>query len=125
MMPDASDFTELAERYIAAWNEPDPAARRKAVTEIWSASARSCTSGAEYNGHAAIETRVAEAHDKWVGQGGYLFRSRRAAEGHHGGVRIHWEMVPAAGGAAASAGVQFLILDDEDQVRYDYQFIDK
>jgi hypothetical protein len=33
-------------------------------------------------------------------------------------------MVPAAGGDAVSAGVQFLLLDSDRQVRADYQFID-
>ena len=33
-------------------------------------------------------------------------------------------MVPAAGGDAVSGGVQFLLLDADGLVRFDYQFID-
>jgi hypothetical protein len=120
-----SDITELAERYVAVWNEPDPDARREAVAEIWSPDARSFSPAAEYSGHAAIEARVVASYDKFVEQGGYVFRARGAAEKHHDGVRLQWDMVPAGGGAAASAGVQFLILDGDCRVRYDYQFIDQ
>ena len=35
-----TDFTPLAERYIACWNETDPAARRAAVDELWASDAR-------------------------------------------------------------------------------------
>ena len=48
----------------------------------------------------------------------------RPAEAHHDGVRIHWEMAPAAGGDPVAGGVQFLLLDTEGRVRFDYQFID-
>jgi hypothetical protein len=30
-----SDLNELVSRYIAAWNELDPAARGRAVAELW------------------------------------------------------------------------------------------
>jgi len=68
--------------------------------------------------------QLAASYRKWVEQGGYVFRSRGAADSHPDGVRLQWDMVPAAGGAAASAGVQFLVLDGDGRVRYDYQFID-
>jgi len=30
-----SDFTKLAEQYIATWNETDPSARRALIDEVW------------------------------------------------------------------------------------------
>ena len=30
-------ITELVDRYIAVWNEPDDAVRRKHITELWAA----------------------------------------------------------------------------------------
>lgn len=118
------DIDEFTKRYVDIWHEADPVARSTAVAALWSADALCCTQAAEHSGREAIEARVAAAHDNWVAQQGYLFRARGAAEAHHGGIRLGWEMVPADGGPAASAGVQFLILDDDDLVRYDYQFID-
>lgn len=118
------DIDEFTKRYVTIWNEADPVARGEAVAALWSADALCCTQAAEHNGRAAIEIRVATAYDKWVGQQGYRFRPRGTAEAHHGGIRLAWEMVPADGGPAASTGVQFLILDEDDLVRFDYQFID-
>jgi len=68
--------------------------------------------------------RVAEAYAKFVAEQGFVFRHLGPAEGHHDGVRIRWKMVPAAGGDAASGGVQFLLLDAASRVQSDYQFID-
>jgi hypothetical protein len=33
-------------------------------------------------------------------------------------------MAPAAGGDAVAGGVQFLLLDADGRIRFDYQFID-
>jgi uncharacterized protein len=123
-MTELNGSAELAERYMAVWNEPDPQARRSAVAQIWSEDARCCTPAADYVGLEAIDGRVAAAHDKWVGQGGFVFRPRGAVDEHHGGMRVRWDMVPSAGGEPVSSGVQFLLLGDDGRVRYDYQFID-
>ncbi len=119
-----TDIEELTNRYLAIWHEADPVARGKAVADIWSADARCCTPAAQHDGRAAIEARVAAAHDKWIRQEGCVFRARGSAAAHHGGVRLSWEMVPASGGPAASSGVQFLITGEDGLVRYDYQFLD-
>jgi hypothetical protein len=39
-------------------------------------------------------------------------------------VRFGWEMVPAEGGEPAGAGVEFVILDAQGRIRFDYQFIE-
>ena len=124
-MTDPSDVAGLTDRYVAVWNEPDPDSRRQAVAEIWGPDAVSFSPAAEYRGHAAIETRVVASFHRFIEEGGYVFRSRDSAEFHHDGVRLRWEMVPAGGGAVASAGVQFLVLDGNGRVRLDYQFIDQ
>lgn len=121
---DLSSPGELAERYIEVWNESDPQARRSAVKQIWSEDALCCTPVADYVGREAIEGRVAAAYDKWVQQQGFVFRPRGAADEHHGGLRVRWDMTPSAGGEPVSSGEQFLLLDDDGQVRYDYQFMD-
>lgn len=117
-------MTDLVHRYLAVWHETDANARRMAITEIWSEHARVCSGDNDYTGRAAIEARVAAAHDRWVAQQGFVFRLLDDADIHHDGVRIRWEMVPAAGGEAASADVQLLLLDADGLVRFDYQFID-
>jgi hypothetical protein len=119
-----TDFNELADRYVATWNEPDVDLRRRSIAEIWAPDGRYCNGRAEYAGHVAIQPAVTTSHVRWVGSG-YVFRSRKNAEGHHNGVRFSWEMVPAAGGDVVSIGSEFVILDDDGRIRHDYQFIDR
>ena len=45
-----SDFTKLAEQYIATWNETDPSARRALIDEIWAADGRYIDPLAEVTG---------------------------------------------------------------------------
>ena len=115
---------EFAARYVAVWNEPDEAVRDAAVARLWRADARACTAASEYVGLDAITERITAAYEKFVAGQGYVFRPLGAAESHHDGVRIRWEMAPAAGGDAVSGGVQFLLLDTDQRVLSDYQFID-
>ena len=115
---------EFAARYVAVWNEQDEAVRDAAVARLWRVDARACTAANDYAGLDAITGRITAAYDKFVAGQGYVFRPLGAAESHHDGVRIRWEMAPAAGGDPVSGGVQFLLLDAEGLVLSDYQFID-
>jgi hypothetical protein len=121
---DDNKIEEFAARYLAVWHEPDPGAREAAVADLWSADAQMCTGANEHVGRDAITRRVTVAHDKFVAEQRCVFRPLGPAETHHDGVRIRWEMAPAAGGDAVSGGTQFVLLDDEGRARVDYQFID-
>ena len=118
------DIEELAARYTAVFNEPDAAARGSAVAALWAADARMCTAANEYVGIDAITKRVEVSYEKFIVAQGNVFRPLGPPDAHHDGVRIRWEMVPAAGGAAVSGGSQFLLLDADGLVRSDFQFID-
>jgi hypothetical protein len=118
------DIDELAARYVAVFNEPDAAAREGAVALLWGPDARMCTAANEYVGLDAITKRIEVSYEKFVAAQGNVFRSLGPADAHHDGVRIRWEMVPAAGGDALSGGAQFLLLDADGRVRSDFQFID-
>lgn len=115
---------ELAARYTAVWNEPDPAARDAAVAGLWSADARACIAVHEYAGLDAIRQWVTASYEDFVAKQGFVFRPHGPAEAHHDGVRIRWEMAPAAGGDPVSVGVQFLLLAADGRIQSDYQFID-
>jgi hypothetical protein len=39
-------------------------------------------------------------------------------------VKFNWEMVPTGGGAAAGAGLEILLLDEDGRIKTDYQFIE-
>jgi hypothetical protein len=119
-----SQLNELVDRYVALWNEPDVERRRQSIAELWAEDGAHFTPSLEVHGHAALEARVAGAHEKWVKTGGFVFKSAQNADGHHDTVRFNWEMVPAAGGEPAAVGFDFLMLGDDGRIRLDFQFLD-
>jgi hypothetical protein len=118
-------LNDLVDRYISVWNEADADRRREGIAALWEEEGAHFTPSLEARGYRALEARVAGAHEKWVKAEGFVFRSANNAEDHHNGVRFNWEMVPAAGGAAAAVGFDFLVLGDDSRIRLDYQFLDR
>ena len=116
---------ELVDRYVAVWNEPDAALRRESIAALWAQDGAHFTPTLEACGYEALDARVTGAYEKWVKAGGFVFRSSGTAEAHHNGVWFNWEMVSAAGGAAAAVGFDFLVLGDDGRIRLDYQFLDR
>ena len=121
--PTSHELDAFVERYIALWNEPDPARRRQLIEELWDPEGANYTKANEYQGHDALEKRVTVSWEKWVRDAGCLFR-RRHADQHHGAVRVVWEMVNAGDGKVRSVGTEFLLLDRGGQIREDYQFVE-
>ncbi len=113
---------EFADRYVAVWNEPDPAARRAAIASLWAEDGVQFIESAEYRGHQELESRVGDAFEEFVARGGYVFRSAGDAVGHHGMVRFSTLMVPAAGGDVAWTGFIVAELGEDGRIRRDHQF---
>ena len=135
------DVKDLTGRYVAAWNEPDPARRRQAIRELWAedgihvlqppaefrqaAAGLGFTSAAlEARGHDELEVRVSRAYQDFVAPGEFAFRSRDNADALRNVVKFSWEMIPAAGGEAAATGLEILVLGPDGRIEADYQFIE-
>src|SRR4029450_4726506 len=58
----------------------------------------------EVRGHDALEERVRAAYEKWVRDGGCVFRPRHA-DRHHDAARFVWDMGGATLGAFAGVGM--------------------
>lgn len=119
-----TDMDAFVARYIAVWNEPDSQVRRQIVRDLWQEDACHLARTIEAIGHVGIESRVAGAYEKWVKEKGNVFRLRDGVDGHHGTIKLRWEMLPAAGGAAVSIGFDFLVLGGDGRIRTGYQFIE-
>jgi hypothetical protein len=135
--------TEIADRYVAMWNEPDPDRRRTAIAELWSEDAVhqlqppqdmrdaaaapgiGLTARLEARGHAQLERRATSAYERFIGPGEYVFRRRDDAERLADVVKFHWEMVAADSGEVAAVGLEFLVLAPDGRIRTDYQFIER
>jgi hypothetical protein len=131
----------MIERYVGMWNESDPERRRAAVRELWAQDGAQILKPPleilgeaarigfinpvlSARGHDELEERVTRAYEEFVAPGEFLFRARGDATQLGDVVRFGWEMVAAASGEPAGAGVEFVILDAQGRIRFDYQFIE-
>jgi hypothetical protein len=133
------DAQDLAARYAALWNEPDPELRRKAIQELWSedgahilqppadireraASLGFVSTVLEAHGYDALEVRVSRSHAEFVASGQYAFQARGDAVRMHDVVKFTWEMMPVGGGDAVGGGVEVLVLGADGRIKFDYMF---
>jgi len=116
------NVTEFLDRYVAMWHEPDTDRRRGIIKQLFAPDAVDVLRSLEARGYDAIEARVTTAHEKWVRDGGFIFRSLGNIGMHHNVFKLNWEMIPKDGGKAASLGFDFFILRHDGRIRILYQF---
>jgi hypothetical protein len=115
---------QLADRYVAVWNETDEERRRRSIPELWIAEGEHYAGAREVRGYAALEERIRGSHEKNVRDGGHRFRAVKDAQALHDAVTFHWEMAPAESEQVAASGFIFLLVDAQGRIRVDYQFFD-
>src|SRR5260221_13018955 len=93
-----SELTELAEKYIAMWNETDPSARRALISEGWSDDGRYVDPLAAVTGHDEIDALVAGAQAPSPGMPSRLPSAGDPPPAH---ARSTWGLAPAAAAAPA------------------------
>lgn len=118
-----NDTAMALERYVAVWNEPDPAARRREVEALWRPDAVFANASAEYRGHDEIAVGIARSHDRWVGTG-HAFRAAGRTDAHHGVVRFAWHMLGPEGDEPVTSGTNFIVFDADERIASDHQFLD-
>ena len=131
---------ELAEKYVALWNEPDADRRRRMIAELWTEDGThilqppqeiraiaaqpgiALTAILEARGYEEIEARAASAYEHWVGSEGLSFRGRDDADRLGDVVKLHWDAV-AKDGTVFAVGLSFLVLAADGRIERDYTFI--
>jgi hypothetical protein len=131
---------ELANKYLALWNEPDADRRRRMIAELWTEDGRhilqppqeireiaarpgiGLASSLEARGYEAIEARATSAYEHWVGSEGLSFRGRDDADRLGDVVKFHWEAV-AKDGEVVAVGLDFLVLAADGRIERDYTFV--
>ncbi|GAA3565815.1 hypothetical protein GCM10022419_053100 [Nonomuraea rosea] len=134
------DAHDLATRFVAMWNEPDPELRRKSIESLWADDAahilhppqeiREAAAGLgfasstlEARGHDAIESRVTKSYEDFVAPGTITFRARTdAAVRLDNVVKLIWEVVTVEGYEVQGGGLDLLILGDDGRIERDYMF---
>src|SRR5919109_4700360 len=136
----ARSAAELAEKYVALWNEPDADRRRRMIAKLWAEDGRhilqppqeireiaaqpgiAMTAILKARGYEEIEARAASAYEHWVGSKGLSFRGRDDADRLGDVVKLHWEAV-AGDGTLFAVGLSFLVLVADGRIERDYTFI--
>jgi len=113
----------LADRYVAVWNEANPAARRDAIAQLWLPDGVHYVRTREARGYAALEERIIDSHNKNVRDAGYVFRAVKNAQALHGVVTFNWEMIRPPTGEVLAVGLEFLQIDADGGITSDFQFI--
>lgn len=115
------DFTELAELYIATWNESDPAVRRRKVDELYSEDARYIDPLTAAHGRAAIDATITAVQGQFPG---FTFRLVGPVDAHHDQARFRWELGPD-GAHAPIVGFDVAERDTQGRPRVVLGFLDK
>lgn len=117
----ATTLQDLADRYIAAWNETDPAARRRLVDAGWAEDARYTDPLVVAEGRDAVDATLGAVQAQFPGM---VFRLGGPVDAHHDIARFTWELGPA-GGEALVVGFDVLVADAEGRIAQVHGFLDK
>ncbi len=132
---------QLADRYMALWNEPDADRRRRMIAELWTEDGSQIlqppremreiaaspgiglAATLEARGHTELEARATASYDHWVGSEGLSFRGRDDAERLGEVVKFHWDAITNEGQTAA-VGLNVLVLAADGRIERNYTFVD-
>lgn len=116
-----SDFSTLVERYLAIWNEQDPARRKSAIDELWTEDACYVDPLAVAEGRQAIDDTVAAAQHQFPG---LTFRLGGPVDAHHNVARFTWELGPE-GGEPIVVGFDVAVRSGDGRLSAVHGFLDK
>lgn len=107
-----TEHTDLADRYIAVWNETDPGRRRALIARTWAESGRYRDPLLAGDGPDGIDAMVAAVHEKYLG---HVFRRTGEVDAHNGHLRFAWELAPE-GGPILASGIDFATVADDGRL---------
>ncbi|MET0495785.1 MAG: nuclear transport factor 2 family protein [Actinoplanes sp.] len=116
-----SDFDVVVGRYLAAWNETDPARRRAAVEEVFAEEVRYVDPLAAVEGQAALDGLIGAVQGQFPG---LVFSPGGPVDAHHDQARFTWHLGPA-GGEPLVIGFDVAELGPDGRIRTVLGFIDQ
>ena len=116
-----TDFQQLAEAYIAVWNEYDPDARRARIVEVFTEDVRFVDPLAEVTGHDGVEVVVSAAQAQFQG---LPIRLSGLVDAHHDQARFTWELGPADGEAVV-VGFDVAVRAEDGRLSLVLGFLDR
>jgi hypothetical protein len=111
---------QIVEKYLAAWNERDAAARRAAVAAAFGPEAAYKDPLMQGAGHGAIDAMIAAAQGRFPG---HRFELAGTPDSHNDVVRFSWTLgVP--GNAPVARGTDMAVLAADGRLASVTGFID-
>jgi len=108
-------------RYLACWNETDPAARRKVIEETFAADASYIDPLAEAHGGDAIDATIAAVQGQFPG---FVFTLAGPVDAHHRQARFTWSLGPE-GTEPLVIGFDVAVTNDDGKILAVLGFLDK
>jgi hypothetical protein len=102
-----TDAAQIAERYIASWNETDAQQRADLLAALWTEDARYADPMMAGQGHAQIDALIAGVHQQFPG---FRFTLSGKPDGYGDKVRFSWTLGPA--GQSLVEGTDFGIVEN-------------
>jgi len=115
-----ADLTALVDRYIAIWNEEDPASRQRLIAQTWTTEARYRDPMLEGDGPAGIDAMTAAVQAQFPG---LRFRRTGGVDAHHDQIRFPWE-ASMNGADPVIAGVDFGVVAKDGRLAAITGFLD-
>ncbi|MGY1729293.1 nuclear transport factor 2 family protein [Geodermatophilus sp. SYSU D01062] len=112
---------DLADRYLAAWNETDPAARRALVEALFTEDVTYTDPLADVAGRDGLDATIAAVQAQFPG---FVFRLAGPADAHHGQVRFTWHLGPD-GAEPPVTGFDVAVTDGDGRIRTVLGFLDR
>jgi hypothetical protein len=112
---------DLADRYLAVWNETAPAARGAAIADLFADDVRYTDPLVTAEGHDALEATIGAVQQQFPG---FVFRLAGPVDAHHDQLRFSWELGPA-GEEAPVAGSDVAVVDGSGRIRTVLGFLDR
>ena len=103
-----SDLTTLVDTHLAAYGNPDKAARDAAIAQVWAADGAVVDPPLTGVGHAGISDLAAAVQSQFAG---HTFRRTSDIDAHHDVLRYAWELVGPDGSVAVS-GLDVAVVAD-------------
>jgi hypothetical protein len=114
-------MNDLIERYLACWNETEPAARRKLIDDLWAEDASYIDPMAQAHGRDAIDATIAAVQGQFPG---LVFTPVGSVDAHHRQARFTWGLGPE-GVEPIVIGFDVAVTDGDGRLTTILGFLDK
>lgn len=116
-----SDAHELVERYLAAWNETDPDARRAIVAQVFAEDVTYTDPLVTVRGRDGLEAAIAAVQGQF---GGMTFGLGGPVDAHHDIARFTWQL-GAAGADPIVIGFDVAVIGGDGLISQVLGFLDR